>query len=98
MTNSTVNIIDSKIEGKEVGLKVLNSTVSATAVDITADTAIIVSNSSLDFAGVNINAKKQAIAVKADSTILFSVSHINSPNYTGSVHEIANLDVTSNRY
>jgi len=95
LTNSNANMTDGEIVGNDIALKMLNSVFTATAVDITGDTAILVTESKLDLAGTNIVAKKQAIQSKGNgvSTILFSVSHISSSHYSGFVHELLQTSV-----
>ncbi len=93
LSNSNAIMTGGEITGNEIAIKALNSKFTATAVDIKGDIAILVSSSNLDLAGVNIVAKKQAIQSKVKSSILFSVSHISSPRYSGFVHELLQLSV-----
>jgi len=74
--NSEVDIYHSLIRSSQTGLVVINSTVSATALDIDAETGISASASKLDLAGVTITSNKEAMVAsgKKRSSALISVS------------------------
>jgi hypothetical protein len=86
ITGSEVTIETSHIEGKEVAIKLNHSSLTATVVSIAADTAILTSGSNMDLAGVNIVGRKAAVHTNDNSTIIFSVSHVESPHTSGNVH------------
>jgi len=93
LSNSDAIMTYGKIIGNDIALMALNSKFTATAVDIKGDIAIMVSNSQLDLAGVNIVAKKQPIQAKVASSLLFSVSHISSSRFSGFVHELVETSI-----
>lgn len=85
-TRSKIVIESSLIKSDEVALKLKDSRVVATAVKIEAITAIEASKSRLDLAGVELRGSKAAITSDDKTTVLFSVSHIESPHGTGYMH------------
>ena len=86
ITGSEVTIEKSNIKGKYVGLKINQSSMTATSVSIIADIAILASDSRLDLAGVNIVGRKAAVQATENMTIIFSVSNIESPYNSGNIH------------
>ena len=86
ITGSEVTIETSHIEGNKVAIKLNHSTLTATAVSMVADIAILTSGSRMDLAGVNIVGRKAAVQANDNSTIIFSVSHVESPHTSGNIH------------
>ncbi len=75
--------------GKNVGLSVRGSLVTATACTIRADVAIAADNSRLDLAGVELHATKAAVLELVpghQTNVLFSVCLLRSPHTFGHVH------------
>jgi pimeloyl-ACP methyl ester carboxylesterase len=86
--DSTVFITNSVIDGGDIGAKLVNTNVTATAVDFTGDVAMSVDNCTLDLAGVRIAGQSAAILAVEPSGIIFSVSRVESPNTRDpTVHE-----------
>jgi pimeloyl-ACP methyl ester carboxylesterase len=93
---SIASIESSFIKSGDIGLKVVDSVVNVSGCSIDADIAILTSTSSVDLAGVKLTGKTAAIKEAAlsagdKSTIIFSVSKINSPFNNGFKHEIKNI-------
>ena len=86
ITDSSVLIEDSRIQGKEVALQVENSDIVATNVRIEAETAIVSSHSHLDLAGARIEGRRAAVTSNDRSILLFSISRSESPYYSGPLH------------
>jgi len=83
---SEVSIENSRIVGEGVGLAVTGSRVTATALDIRSDVGIESSASTLDLAGVRIEAASRAVRGLRPSRLLFSVSRVDSPDYEAYFH------------
>jgi pimeloyl-ACP methyl ester carboxylesterase len=96
--NSSVEILTSEIAGDEVAMEVHDSVLVATAADFTAERPIFVSGSRLDLAGVKIMAGEEPFQVDARSTVLFSVSHVRTPEYARFVHGVFNLSPDTNPF
>jgi hypothetical protein len=58
-----------------------------TASDVSADVAVRASDSRLDLAGVVLKGKTAAISAPMQSTVILSVSQVESPHTRGLVHE-----------
>jgi pimeloyl-ACP methyl ester carboxylesterase len=86
ISGSEVTIETSQIEGNEVAIKLNHSSLTATAVNLAADIAILATRSRMDLAGVNIIGRKSAVYANDNSTIIFSVSHVESPHTSGNIH------------
>ena len=86
ISGSEVTIETSHIEGNEVAIKLNHSSLTATAVSVAADTAILASASRMDLAGVNIVGRKAAVQAKDNLRIIFSVSRVESPHTSGNIH------------
>ncbi|OIO74019.1 MAG: hypothetical protein AUJ57_03125 [Zetaproteobacteria bacterium CG1_02_53_45] len=84
--NSDVDIYDSQVRSLQTGIVVRNSTLTATALDIYAETGISTSASKLDLAGVSIQSNKEAVISSGgkQSTALISVSKFQN----GYIHGI----------
>jgi len=87
VTDSEVIIENSRISGSDTSLKAEGSELVLTNVTIEGNVAIQTSNSRLDLAGVKLIGRTAAVvAAKNDSTLVFSVSRIESPHTTGPIH------------
>ena len=81
-----VVIENSRINGKDVALYARESKITLTGVQLSGETAVIVSGSVLDLAGVKLIGKKAAVQSTEGSILLFSVSRIESPFNKGGIH------------
>jgi len=79
IVGSTVSLQQCVIKGKKTGLRVQDSTITATALTVEADLAMEVSRSTLDLAGARLKGRQAAVRCADQSTILFSVSQSVSP-------------------
>ncbi len=95
ITGSEVTIETSHIEGNEVAIKLNHSSLTATSVSIVADIAILASGSRMDLAGVNIVGRKAAVQANDKMTIIFSVSHVESPHTSGNIHGLRGVTPSS---
>jgi pimeloyl-ACP methyl ester carboxylesterase len=86
VANSELLIENSRISGDDVSLKIDESEVTFTNVTVKGNIAIQVSRSRLDLAGVRLMGRTHAVFAKTDSTLIFSVSHVESPHTSGYVH------------
>ena len=89
---SSVSIENSNIASKQTGIDVFKSDLLITASNISGETAIYASGSRLDLAGVTLNGKEFVIHGKASSSIVFSVSNINSKYESRGIHEFRKVD------
>ncbi|MBU0482456.1 MAG: alpha/beta hydrolase [Proteobacteria bacterium] len=85
---SSIEIENSRIYGKEVGLYADHSKIIATALSINAEVAISASGSNFDLAAVSLSGRKAAVQTTEQSSLLFSISTIDSPFFRGEVHGI----------
>ena len=90
---SIVSIESASIKSDHVGVKVIDSVTTMSGCTIDADVGLLISNSSVDLAGVKITGKTAAIkeaglTAEHKSTVIFSVSKIKSPFHDGYKHEI----------
>lgn len=83
--NSRLNLADTDIPGKELGLYAEDSDITITNGEISGMTAINAVNSRLDLAGVRLNGTRTAVK-GVNSKLLFSVSQVSSPHKTGPLH------------
>ena len=88
---SRVVIEKGEIQGADVAFKVTDSTITATGLRVEGKTAILVSGSSLDLAGVTLTGTSAAVQVVNPSTMYFSVSRSDSPHGKGFLHGIRRL-------
>ena len=79
------------ITGSAVGLQVENSSVTANGLRVAAPEAVSASNSRLDLAGVHLKGSRSAVTTDSRATLLFSVSRIQSPHGSGTIHGLRNL-------
>jgi len=92
VSGSEVVIETSQIIGHDVALNLHNARVTGTASYIEADIAISASKSRLDLAGVKLKGRKAAVRCDDRSSLLFSVSRVESPYTSGYLH--GSRDVT----
>jgi pimeloyl-ACP methyl ester carboxylesterase len=85
VNNSTVLIDDSHIGGGDVGLYAHGATVVMTNGRIEGVVAIWAKDSRFDLAGVEIDARQHVMKAE-ESYVVFSVSRVRSPNWTGVAH------------
>jgi pimeloyl-ACP methyl ester carboxylesterase len=95
ITGSEVTIETSHIEGNEVAIKLKRSSLKATSVSLVADIAILASGSRMDLAGVDIVGRKAAVQANDKLTIIFSVSHVESPYTSGNMHGFRQITPSS---
>jgi hypothetical protein len=79
------------ITGSTVGLQVEDSTITANGLRVAAQVAVSASNSRLDLAGVHLKGSRSAVTTDSRATLLFSVSRIQSPHGSGTIHGLRNL-------
>ncbi|OHB24926.1 MAG: hypothetical protein A2X84_04075 [Desulfuromonadaceae bacterium GWC2_58_13] len=79
------------IIGNEIGLRAEGSTVIANGLRIEAPVAVSASNSRLDLAGVRLSGSRAAVSTDSWVTLLFSVSRIQSPHGSGTIHGLREL-------
>ena len=91
ISESRVVIENSLIHGKEIGLLVDKSQVVATGLKVVADIAISTSKSRLDLAAVELHGRDSAVRAREPSSLLFSISRIDSPHFKGDVHGVRRL-------
>jgi hypothetical protein len=95
ISGSQVTIETSHIEGNEIAIKLNHSSLTATAVSMVADIAILASGSRMDLAGVDIVGRKAAVQANDNLRIIFSVSHVESPHTSGSIHGLREVTPAS---
>jgi len=86
LVDSIVTIEDSHIGGGEIGLHARNSTVIATGTRIEGGIAITALASRLDLAAVELVGRRAAVSAPTRSYVVFSFSHVISPNMRGDAH------------
>ena len=84
---STVIIENSNITSKQTAIDTFESDILITASKISGETAIYASASRLDLAAVSLNGKEFVINGNETSSIVFSVSNINSKYESRDIHE-----------
>lgn len=75
ITDSRLEIEDTVIHSKGIGINLADSHLKLTSSDIKANVAIQVARSKLDVAGVELVGHKAALISRAPSSVIFSVSH-----------------------
>jgi len=89
---SLVSMRNSVIAGEDVGLFIRASTLIATAVEISGETALVTDQCRLDLAGARLTGRETAIRCQRDtSTLVFSVSELNSKGRQRPLHEVVVL-------
>jgi len=90
---SIVSIESTSIKSEDVGVKIIDSVTTMSGCSIDANIGLLVSNSSVDLAGVKITGKTAAVkeaglTAEHKSTVILSVSKLHSPFNDGYKHEI----------
>lgn len=93
LVRSTATFDKGVISGRDVGLQADGSTVTANGLRVEAPVAIVANNSRLDLAGVRLIGFRSAVTTDNRVTLLFSVSRIQSPHGTGTIHGLRELVV-----
>lgn len=88
ITDSTASIEDSRIGGADGGVTVDDARVMVTSSLIQGPVAMTLRAARLDIAGSRIVGQQAAIVARSQSDVLFSVSRIESPHFTGRVHAL----------
>lgn len=88
--NSRLNLTDTDILGKDVGLLADNSDITITNGEISGGIAINAVSSRFDLAGVRLNGTRAAVR-GVNSKFIFSVSQVSSPHKTGPLHVFRNM-------
>ncbi len=91
LVRSSVVFDKGAITGRDVGLSIKGSTVTANGLRIEAPVAVAAANSRLDLAGVHLNGSKAAVTSDGRLTLLFSVCRIQSPHGSGSIHGVRDM-------
>jgi pimeloyl-ACP methyl ester carboxylesterase/rhodanese-related sulfurtransferase len=78
-SESTAVIENAKIAGSGTALRAFRSELILTNVIIESDVAVEVSRSRLDIAGARLEGRKASVVVEKESTLIFSVSRVESP-------------------
>jgi hypothetical protein len=87
INEATVNIVDSLIGGPDGQMRVDDARVNMTSSAIEGKVAITALDSHLDIAGCRIFGTEAAIMAPHTSKILFSLSQVKSPYFSGVLHE-----------
>ena len=91
--SSTVSIENSEIVSEQTALDVTGSDVVITASKLMGETAIISSGSRLDLAGVTLIGEQYSVSSDTGSSIVFSVSSIDSHYDTRRIHEFVKVSI-----
>ncbi len=89
--NSNVYIKNSVIRSKEVGIYVKKSILHLTGVSVYGSTAIKTNRTDLDIAGCYLQGQDSSLESEFHSTVLFSVSQVDSPHQSVYVHKVIKL-------
>jgi len=91
LRRSTAVFDGGEISGGEVGLRAEGSTLTANGLKISAPTAVAASGSRLDLAGVRLSGKQAAVVSGGRLQLFFSVSRIDSPHGSGTIHGLREM-------
>jgi len=86
IVDSTASIEDSQIGGPTGGLSVDDARIRITSSLIQGKVAITAVGARLDLAGVKIVGTEAAVRARSQSDLLFSISQVISPQFSGTVH------------
>ncbi|KPK73051.1 MAG: hypothetical protein AMJ84_02850 [Acidithiobacillales bacterium SM23_46] len=89
--DSAITIDQSQIGGGEIGLHAHNATIVITGGIITGETAIYALNSRLDVAATRIRAGHSAMTAPVASSLIATMSEIESPRQRGALHGAFNV-------
>jgi pimeloyl-ACP methyl ester carboxylesterase len=84
--DSHVTIEQSRIGGGDIGLHAHNARVTMTGGRIEGGVAVYALDSQLDLAGIEVVARRAAVQAGAASSVVFSISRLDSPHTRGDVH------------
>jgi pimeloyl-ACP methyl ester carboxylesterase len=88
VNGSSVTLGDTRIRGGDSGIRARNAAIEITNGRIEADHAITSRASRFDIAGTRITGRKAAVAAISESTFVFSLVGIDSPNWADEmIHE-----------
>jgi pimeloyl-ACP methyl ester carboxylesterase len=89
---SLVTMTNTVIAGGKTGLEIRTSTLQATAVEISGETALVADQSRLDLAGVRLAGGRTAVRDDREaSTLVFSVSKLVSGGRVRPIHQVVVL-------
>ncbi len=88
---STVEMEFSEVRSKDVAVEATDSDITITSSIIHGKFAIQSASSQLDIAGTTLTGEQAAIHNLSDSSVVFSVSRLSSPEYKGVIHEYRRL-------
>lgn len=88
---STVEMEFSEVRGKDIAIQATDSDITITSSIIQGKVAIQSASSQLDIAGSTLAGEEAAIHNLSDSSVVFSVSRLSSPEYKGVIHEYRRL-------
>lgn len=86
IVDSTASIEDSRIGGSRGGLLVDDARIRITSSLIRGRVAITATGARLDLAGVKVIGDEAAVRARSQSDLLFSISQVISPRFSGYVH------------
>lgn len=86
ISESSVAIENVSIIGQGTGLKARNSRITATALKIDAEDALIATNSTLDLAGTTLRGRSSALSTPNKAEFLFSASRVQSSKSNKFLH------------
>lgn len=90
--NSRVFIEHIAVEGEDTALQVQGSSVEVTHGHFAGARGISAENSTLDLAGVTVRGQKRAVSAGEGSRFVFSVSDVQGPDFSESVHGVYQLE------
>ena len=85
---STAELRNVTVNSDTTALTVLGSIVTGTGVLLQGPITLRADGSELDLAGATLKATRKAFHISSSARIYFSVSDIESPDYSGTAHEI----------
>lgn len=83
---SSASLTGVVIDGDEFALSAVDSQLTGTAVELRARRAIVASGGEIDLAGARVTARERAVEIAGGGRLIFSVSELKSPDYTGDAH------------
>ncbi len=91
LENAEVIMRNVRVRTDGVALSAQNSDIKATTIELRGNQAIRAGNSRLDLAGASLHGREAAVVATSDSRFIFSVSHAESPGYSGELHGVYRL-------
>ncbi|MDO3379801.1 alpha/beta fold hydrolase [Geoalkalibacter halelectricus] len=86
ITNSSVNIENSKIIADNIGIIIQDSIITSSGIEIESNIGLEIRRSKCDIAGAFLNTKAKAVDIDDFSSIVFSVSRIRTDQYDRYMH------------